>query len=186
MNPSSNDNDGVAIDLEVEGLTPLARLAWAVIVALTYDTQLEELPLARVLQGSGMSAEQWPEVYEELSERGVVWTVVTDWSAPLAPTEFIGSNAAFRLTRAVGAAGRASSREWAALREAAFARHGRQCLYCNSTEDVAVDHVLSVRRGGSNHIANLVPSCKACNSAKGSKAFSAWYELMTSRRGPGR
>ena len=32
-----------------------------------------------------------------------------------------------------------------------------------------VDHVQPVCKGGSNHIDNLVPSCKRCNSKKGAK-----------------
>ena len=47
---------------------------------------------------------------------------------------------------------------------------GDCCIFCGSTEDKSVDHVLSISprydQGGSNWPQNLIPSCLSCNKSK--------------------
>lgn len=54
---------------------------------------------------------------------------------------------------------------------------GQSCAYCKKELDfkeVHWDHVIPLVRGGTNFIANLRPSCKFCNTSKGSKLLSEW------------
>jgi len=51
-------------------------------------------------------------------------------------------------------------------------RDGHVCMYCGSSEDLTIDHVLSIK----NHpelamdMDNMVIACKICNSRKGSRS----------------
>jgi 5-methylcytosine-specific restriction endonuclease McrA len=50
-----------------------------------------------------------------------------------------------------------------------FLIFGRNCLKCGNTNDLTVDHIVPLSRGGSNYIYNLQPLCKRCNSIKGNR-----------------
>jgi len=54
----------------------------------------------------------------------------------------------------------------------------RSCFYCGSKNEIHIDHVLPVSRGGQHRIGNLVPACKACNSSKGSKFLMEWRKTL--------
>lgn len=44
-----------------------------------------------------------------------------------------------------------------------------QCVYCCSKENIQIDHIKPVSKGGTNHIDNLQPLCRACNARKSDK-----------------
>lgn len=52
------------------------------------------------------------------------------------------------------------------VREQIFNKYGAACLRCGSTEKLSIDHVVPVAKGGENHVKNLQPLCKSCNSRK--------------------
>lgn len=59
-------------------------------------------------------------------------------------------------------------------RSAAFARTSGRCAYCGTLlaeEEATVDHINPVSKGGCSSNANLVASCKACNSSKGARTL---------------
>jgi hypothetical protein len=66
--------------------------------------------------------------------------------------------------------------EWKILRTLAFARDGYTCVYCGSTEDLHADHRISVTRGGSNALDNVVTACAPCNLSKGPKTLGDWMK----------
>lgn len=41
------------------------------------------------------------------------------------------------------------------------------CVYCESEDDMTVDHIIPRRYGGTDQPRNLVPACRSCNSRKG-------------------
>ena len=55
------------------------------------------------------------------------------------------------------------------IRLEVFERHGKECLKCGSSYRLSIDHIISVKNGGSNKLSNLQPLCKSCNSEKGAK-----------------
>lgn len=55
------------------------------------------------------------------------------------------------------------------IREEVFKIYGKKCLCCGSTKNITIDHVMPVFKGGIDHIDNLQPLCKSCNSKKNSK-----------------
>lgn len=49
---------------------------------------------------------------------------------------------------------------------------GGTCLCCGKDEDITVDHVVPLTRGGTNWINNIQPLCRSCNSSKGNRDFT--------------
>lgn len=49
-------------------------------------------------------------------------------------------------------------------------KKAHECHWCGialTFETMTLDHVIPISKGGSNQLGNLVPSCFACNNAKG-------------------
>jgi 5-methylcytosine-specific restriction protein A len=56
-----------------------------------------------------------------------------------------------------------------------------QCYYCHiaiSREQVTMDHVVPISRGGRSTAGNLVPACKSCNENKRSLTPVEWDEYL--------
>ena len=61
------------------------------------------------------------------------------------------------------------------FREAVLLRDGQRCMYCGCTDQVmTLDHILPRSKGGSDHLSNLVPACRPCNSSKGARTPEEW------------
>lgn len=56
-------------------------------------------------------------------------------------------------------------KEWLDLKR----KHGFRCLACGSHKDITRDHVKPIKLGGTDHIDNIQPLCRSCNSSKGAK-----------------
>ena len=52
--------------------------------------------------------------------------------------------------------------EWETLRR----WFGDRCLACSAADDLVIDHVVPLSRGGNNSIVNLQILCRSCNSHK--------------------
>lgn len=48
------------------------------------------------------------------------------------------------------------------------------CVACGSTEDLHVDHIIPLSRGGTNDLDNLQMLCSRCNLSKGTKTMEEW------------
>lgn len=44
--------------------------------------------------------------------------------------------------------------------------YGNTCLCCGSIDDMTIDHVVPLSKGGTNYIWNLQPLCRSCNSKR--------------------
>lgn len=49
------------------------------------------------------------------------------------------------------------------------------CAYCGQ-KATSVDHVIPINSGGPDVISNLLPSCRPCNSSKGTNPLETWYK----------
>lgn len=58
--------------------------------------------------------------------------------------------------------------DWQAILDK-FEALGNKCQNCGTTERIEIDHIKPLSKGGTNHIDNLQPLCKPCNSAKGNR-----------------
>lgn len=45
------------------------------------------------------------------------------------------------------------------------------CRYCGARQDLVIDHVIPVNKGGTNTVDNLVTACQACNLRKRDKSI---------------
>ena len=48
------------------------------------------------------------------------------------------------------------------------------CVYCGSTHNLSLDHLIPRLQGGEDAADNLVTACRSCNSSKGSRDVLAW------------
>ncbi len=50
-----------------------------------------------------------------------------------------------------------------------FRRDGERCVYCGTTKNLTLDHVIPRSKGGVDSWENLVTACHSCNSKKGNR-----------------
>lgn len=66
-----------------------------------------------------------------------------------------------------------------------LAKCNGHCAYCGrklSLGTLTIDHFIPLSRGGSNVFSNLLPSCRACNVAKGNKDLEAFRKVVNLKR----
>lgn len=64
-------------------------------------------------------------------------------------------------------------------RFAVFSRDNFTCVYCgDKPEDIEIDHILPVSKGGDNSLSNLNSCCPKCNRLKGSKTLEEWGKII--------
>jgi hypothetical protein len=63
---------------------------------------------------------------------------------------------------------------WHIVRSIVLERDGYACTYCGSDKQLEGDHIVPLRRGGSNAFVNLTTACRPCNLSKGSKSVEEW------------
>ena len=49
-----------------------------------------------------------------------------------------------------------------------------QCAYCGIYDNLTIDHVIPLSRGGLHTFDNLVPACRNCNEEKGNRTPEEW------------
>ena len=54
----------------------------------------------------------------------------------------------------------------------------RKCVYCNSEEDLTLDHIIPQSKGGKDEKTNVVCACKKCNYSKGHTDWSEWFKAQ--------
>ena len=62
-----------------------------------------------------------------------------------------------------------------------FRRDNEECVYCGSTKQLTLDHVIPRSRGGSNSWDNLVTCCHNCNVRKANKTPQEANMFMTKK-----
>lgn len=54
------------------------------------------------------------------------------------------------------------------------------CAYCGATENITIDHIIPLARGGKHEATNLAPACLSCNSSKCDRLLSEWTDHRSS------
>jgi 5-methylcytosine-specific restriction endonuclease McrA len=55
----------------------------------------------------------------------------------------------------------------------------RPCVYCGATENITIDHIVPLSRGGKHEADNLTPACFPCNSSKCDRLLTEWAGRRT-------
>ena len=50
-----------------------------------------------------------------------------------------------------------------------------KCAYCESEDNLTIDHILPQSKGGLDTTTNVVCSCHSCNQSKGHTPWEQWY-----------
>ena len=50
-----------------------------------------------------------------------------------------------------------------------------ECAYCESKENITLDHIIPQCKGGLDVKTNVVPCCHSCNQSKGHIRWEEWY-----------
>ena len=68
-----------------------------------------------------------------------------------------------------------------ATRKLVYKKYGGHCAYCGKQipyEEMQVDHVQPIYRGGTNDVDNLLPSCHPCNFYKDSMELEEFRKRL--------
>lgn len=52
--------------------------------------------------------------------------------------------------------------------------YGSECWKCGTRENISLDHVIPVSKGGNHSIGNMMSLCRSCNSSKGNRLLVEW------------
>ena len=69
-----------------------------------------------------------------------------------------------------------------AKRETVLKRFGRRCRYCQSAEDLSIDHIVPISRGGNSCDENLAIACRKCNLDKGDMTHEEYKAELKRRK----
>jgi 5-methylcytosine-specific restriction endonuclease McrA len=67
-----------------------------------------------------------------------------------------------RRSRELAAEGNHTKEQWIGLLQ----QYGYRCAYCGAEGSLEPDHRVPLARGGTNHIENILPACRRCNTRK--------------------
>lgn len=84
-----------------------------------------------------------------------------------------------RRSREIAAPGSFTTREWQALVET----YGHRCAYCGADGVLVADHRVSLSRGGTNWIENILPACGRCNNRKYTQTEDEFRERLRREAG---
>lgn len=59
-----------------------------------------------------------------------------------------------------------------------YERDGRMCVYCGATENLELDHIVPLSKGGAHCEDNLVVACRHCNASKHTKPLEEWLQTQ--------
>jgi len=55
--------------------------------------------------------------------------------------------------------------------------YSQPCTSCGTKENLSIDHIIPLSRGGSHSIGNMMTLCRSCNSSKGNKTIVEWKKF---------
>jgi 5-methylcytosine-specific restriction endonuclease McrA len=63
-------------------------------------------------------------------------------------------------------------------------RDGAKCRYCDAVDNLTIDHLVPLSKGGSNAQSNLGIACHGCNADKGNKTEDQFRAVLARRQRP--
>ena len=62
-----------------------------------------------------------------------------------------------------------------------YNKYNCHCAYCGKKiefDDMTIDHILATSKGGSNDLANTIPSCQLCNNQKADRTIEEFRTFL--------
>ena len=62
-----------------------------------------------------------------------------------------------------------------------YNKYNGHCAYCGKKiefDDMTIDHILATSKGGSNDLANTIPSCQLCNNQKADRTIEEFRTFL--------
>lgn len=62
-----------------------------------------------------------------------------------------------------------------------YKKYNGHCAYCGKKidfDDMTIDHILATSKGGSNDLANTIPSCQLCNNQKADRTIEEFRTFL--------
>ncbi len=63
-----------------------------------------------------------------------------------------------------------------------YRKYKRKCIYCGTKDDLTLEHLTPLSRGGGNEYENLAISCRHCNASKHTKTHQDYLEKLQNVR----
>ena len=64
-----------------------------------------------------------------------------------------------------------------------WAEFSHACAYCGKpdhrADELELEHVIPISKGGAHHLSNIVPACSQCNQSKRSTHALVWYQQQS-------
>jgi 5-methylcytosine-specific restriction endonuclease McrA len=57
-----------------------------------------------------------------------------------------------------------------------------KCAYCGSSDNLEIDHIIPLSRGGTHSIGNITKACRQCNASKSDRLVMEWRLGQKSKR----
>jgi len=59
----------------------------------------------------------------------------------------------------------------------------KPCYSCGTNQNLSIDHIIPLSKGGNHSIGNLMTLCRSCNASKGNKLLVEWKKYLQTVRG---
>lgn len=82
----------------------------------------------------------------------------------------------------LGVDGQITEQDWLDV----LKEHNHMCANCGTRDDIVIDHIDPLSKGGANIRGNIQPLCRACNTSKSDKTPAEWATSRENGRKGGR
>lgn len=63
------------------------------------------------------------------------------------------------------------------IKRIVFKRDNNRCVICGGTQNLTIDHVIPLSKGGSNNETNFMTLCSPCNREKGNQIYTQFIRI---------
>jgi len=76
-----------------------------------------------------------------------------------------------------------NKKEYKILPKELYKVYNSSCWACGGIQNISLDHIVPLSRGGAHSVGNMLSLCRSCNSSKGNRLLSEWRYKNTAGDG---